>query len=102
MFQVQPDIEGVEPLMLAVCPNEEDHLYLDVLAIEDNEVPVEVILRDFYASNIEDPGALALFLKSPYHVSWHTDPEGLEYRLVVIDNRHVASLCHTLSRLNSR
>jgi hypothetical protein len=94
----EPEIDGVLNLMLAVCPEEQHHVYLDVLALEDSDNYVEDVIKDFYITNTLIPDNMKeLFLRSPYHVSWHTDSQGNQYRLVVIDNRHVAALYSNLT-----
>ena len=99
----QPDLADALPLMSAVCPNPDDHVYLDVLALENPDERVEEVIRDFYETKTDIPDSVRpLFLRSPFHVSWHTDSAGLDYRLVVIDNRHVASLYQSLSRFRPR
>lgn len=96
----EPEIESVAYIIAAVCPNEADQDYLDVLALPDPEDPVEAVIKHFYEHQEEPipPEILPLFLRSPFYVSWHTDPNGLQYRVVVIDNRGVAALYSSLSR----
>ena len=93
-----PDSETGQAYIEKICPEEEDQIYIDVLALESKDCYVEDVILDFYANenNLESP-ILELFLKSPYYVEWHTDSEGKEFRIVVIDNRHIASLAKSLS-----
>lgn len=96
----EPELESVKHIIEAVCPNAEEQEYLDVLALENPDEHVEDIIKHFYTEQTEiSEEFLQLFLKSPFYVSWHTDPNGLEYRVVVIDNRGVAALYKSLTDL---
>lgn len=99
---IKPEIEGAEALMFAIAPDPGEHVYLDVFSVEDSNTKVEDVIRDFYTrQNDLEPHVCQMFLKSPFHVSWHTDSEGSEYRLLVVDNRNIASVYKSLSRFNS-
>ena len=98
----EPEIEGVFPLMFAVCPEVDDHVYLDVLALENESERVEDIIYDFYNKSSIPDQLRGLFRRSPFHVSWHVDPNGLEYRVVVIDNRHAASVVQSLYQIKAQ
>lgn len=97
----EPELEGAMALMESICPHEDDQIYLDVLALEDPRDHVEEVIRDFYRRDPSIPDeVIPLLFKSPYHVSWHTDVEGREYRIVVIDNRPLATIIQSLARFN--
>lgn len=98
-YSFQPELEAAMPILATLCPDPEGQEYMDVLALENADDNVEEIIKHFYSNEeLIEPELLPAFLRSPYYVCWQTDPNGLQYRLVVIDNRGVAALYSSLAR----
>ena len=94
---LKPDSEFAQKYLDKLCPSEEEQIYIDVLAIEDENLYVEDVILDFYTSEEDlEESALKMLIKSPYYVEWHTDQDGNEIRIVLIDHRQLGSTIKSL------